>query len=359
MDPVRSWAQREAAIRDSDRTFGWRAETAACLDPKARRFKARAAAPLKGARPFSVTTASPTDASPGRRAWRRLQRNRTAVGSGAFLLLVLLLAGLVPWLGPVAAGHGADEPFAAPSAAHWFGTDVHGRDVLVRTFAGARISLLVGAVGTAVSLVIGVTWGLVAGYLGGRTDGWMMRVVDVLYSLPSVVFVIVLITALEGYAKAMLGRVFPGWEPVVRLMFLFAGLGAVSWLTMARIVRGQVLSLRSRQFVLASRALGAGAGWILRRHILPNVVGVVLVYLTLTVPAVVLYESFLSFLGLGIQPPQASLGTLIAEGAAQINPFRVRWWLIAGPGGLLATTLLALNFLGDGLRDALDPRAEP
>jgi ABC-type dipeptide/oligopeptide/nickel transport system permease subunit len=157
--------------------------------------------------------------------------------------------------------------------------------------------------------------------------------------------------------KGFLGNLAPGLVPTARLMFLFVGLGAVSWLTMARIVRGQVLSLRSRQFVLASQSLGAGPGRILFRHILPNVLGIVIVYLTLTVPAVMLYESFLSFLGLGIQPPQASLGTLIAEGAAQINPLRVRWWLIAGPGGLLASTLLALNFLGDGLRDALDPKA--
>lgn len=280
-----------------------------------------------------------------------------ALVAGGFLLVVLGLSLIVPLFGAGDGSHGADTPFAHPGAAHWFGTDVHGRDVWVRTFAGARISLLVGAVGTAVSLVIGVTWGMIAGYAGGRTDGLIMRAVDILYSLPSVVFVIVLITTLEGYVKGFLGDLTPGLVPTARLMFLFIGLGAVSWLTMARIVRGQVLSLRSRQFVLASQSLGAGPGRILFRHILPNVLGIVIVYLTLTVPAVMLYESFLSFLGLGIQPPQASLGTLIAEGAAQINPLRVRWWLIAGPGGLLASTLLALNFLGDGLRDALDPKA--
>jgi peptide/nickel transport system permease protein/oligopeptide transport system permease protein len=278
--------------------------------------------------------------------------------SAAFLGLVLLLALAAPLFSDGRAAHDAAEPFAKPSAAHWFGTDIHGRDVFARTFAGTRISLLVGAVGSAVSLVIGVTWGLVAGYVGGRTDGAMMRFVDVLYSLPSVVFVIVLITTLEGYVKGLLGAVAPTLEPAARLTFLFVGLGAVSWLTMARIVRGQVLSLRTRPFVLASQALGAGPGRILFRHILPNVTGLVIVYLTLTIPAIVLSESFLSFLGLGIQPPQASLGTLLAEGAAQINPLRVRWWLIAGPGGVLALTLLALNFLGDGLRDALDPKAE-
>jgi peptide/nickel transport system permease protein/oligopeptide transport system permease protein len=295
--------------------------------------------------------------SPNQRAWLRLRRNRVALVAGGFLLVVLGLSLIVPLFGAGDGSHGADTPFVQPGAAHWFGTDVHGRDVWVRTFAGARISLLVGAVGTVVSLVIGVTWGMIAGYAGGRTDGVMMRGVDILYSLPSVVFVIVLITTLEGYVKGFLGNLAPGLVPTARLMFLFVGLGAVSWLTMARIVRGQVLSLRSRQFVLASQSLGAGPGRILFRHILPNVLGIVIVYLTLTVPAVMLYESFLSFLGLGIQPPQASLGTLIAEGAAQINPLRVRWWLIAGPGGLLASTLLALNFLGDGLRDALDPKA--
>jgi peptide/nickel transport system permease protein/oligopeptide transport system permease protein len=275
-----------------------------------------------------------------------------------FLLLVVILALLVPALSPHGVEQGAEVQFSTPSATHWFGTDVHGRDVFTRTFAGARISLVVGTVGTLVSLVIGVCWGMVAGYLGGWVDSLMMRFVDIVYSLPSLVFVIVLITTLEGYVKSLLGFVTPSLAPAARLLFLFVGLGAVSWLTMARIVRGQVLSLRSQPFVLASQSLGASHGRILFRHILPNVLGVVLVYLTLTVPAIVLYESFLSYLGLGIQPPQASLGTLIAEGAAQINPLRVRWWLIVGPGGLLSFTLLALNFLGDGLRDALDPRID-
>ena len=296
--------------------------------------------------------------TPNQRAWLRLRRNKPAVVSAAFLLLMLALALLVPLLSPHAADHGSDAQFAVPGAAHWFGTDVHGRDVFTRVFAGARISLLVGAVGTAVSLVIGVCWGLVAGYVGGRLDGLMMRFVDVLYSLPSIIFVIVLITTLETLFKRLLAQIAPDLSGSARLLFLFVGLGAVSWLTMARIVRGQVLSLRHRPFVLASQALGAGHARILFRHILPNVTGIVIVYLTLTVPAIVLYESFLSYLGLGIQPPQASLGTLIAEGAAQINPIRVYWWLVVCPGSELALTLLALNFLGDGLRDALDPRAD-
>ena len=223
---------------------------------------------------------------------------------------------------------------------------------------GAQISLLVGLVGAAVSLVLGVGWGAAAGYAGGRVDGVMMRIVDILYSLPSIIFVIVLITTLEGLFKNWLSTI--GSATLVesaRLLFLFLGLGAVSWLTMARIVRGQVLSLRGRGFVEASRGLGAGWLHILLRHIIPNTLGVVIVYLTLTVPTIILYESFLSYLGLGIQPPMASWGSLIAEGADQLNPIRIYWWLIAFPAVVLVGTLLALNFLGDGLREAWDVKA--
>lgn len=294
--------------------------------------------------------------TPNQKTWRRLRRHRPALISAGFLAVMLVLALLVPWLSPHAAAQASDQQFSPPDRSHWFGTDVHGRDVFTRVFAGARISLLVGTVGAGVSLIIGVCWGMVAGYVGGRLDGLMMRIVDILYSLPSIVFVIVLITTLESYVKRWVGAWAPDLVPGARLLLLFAGLGAVSWLTMARIVRGQVLSLRSRPFILASRSLGASHRRILFRHILPNVMGIVIVYLTLTVPAIILYESFLSYLGLGIQPPEASLGTLIAEGAAQINPLRVFWWLVIGPGGVLALTLLALNFLGDGLRDAFDPR---
>ncbi len=302
---------------------------------------------------------TPPSLSPTQRAWRRFLRNRPAVVSGAFLVAVLLVVLLWPALTRHHPDAVSDHQFWGPCLDYWFGTDVHGRDLLARVCYGARISLLVGAVGAGVSLVIGVLWGAVAGYLGGRWDSAMMRVVDVLYSLPSIVFVIVLITALEGWFRKWLSALV-GLDtgPTARLIFLFVGLGAVSWLTMARIVRGQVLSLRTRAFVEASRALGASHAHILLRHILPNVVGVVIVYLTLTVPAVILSESFLSYLGLGIQPPQASLGSLIAEGASQINPVRTYWWLIVLPGATLALILLALNFLGDGLRDAFDPRSE-
>ena len=249
----------------------------------------------------------------------------------------------------------SDSQFAVPTAQHWFGTDVHGRDVLSRTLDGAQVSLLVGVVGAVVSLIIGVLWGSVAGYVGGRVDSVLMRIVDVLYSLPSVIFVIVLLTTIGEKLRQMhFVQQSPAMEGALRVVMLFVGLGAISWLTMARIVRGQVLALRSRAFVEASRSLGAGTGRIIFRHIIPNILGVAITYTALTMPAIILYESFLSFLGLGIQPPMASWGTLIAEGVQQINPIRIYWWLIAFPGGILVTTLLALNFLGDGLRDAWD-----
>ncbi|MBI3878084.1 MAG: ABC transporter permease [Verrucomicrobia bacterium] len=297
--------------------------------------------------------------SPNQKARRRFCRNRLAFGCAIFLLALVATLLLWPLVSSQKPDALSDAQFQPPSAQHLFGTDVHGRDLLSRVVYGARISLLVGAVGAAVSLVIGVLWGAIAGYAGGRLDSAMMRFVDVLYSLPSIIFVIVLLTTLNGALDQMRAKNL-SVESSRTLQFtgLFVGLGAVSWLTMARIVRGQVLSLRTRPFVDASRALGASHARILLRHILPNTLGVIITYLALTVPAIILYESFLSYLGLGIQPPQASLGSLIADGAQQINPIRVYWWLIVFPAGTLVTTLLALNFLGDGLRDALDPRAE-
>jgi len=302
----------------------------------------------------------------------RFRRNRPAVVSAWFLAAVVLVVIAWPVCLKVAPQIGAngvafaqkyqpetvsDDQFLPPSLQHWFGTDVHGRDVLSRALYGAQISLVVGVVGASVSLIIGVLWGATAGYAGGRIDSGMMRFVDILYSLPSIIFVIVLLTTLEGPLKKwLIAAGLPGLEKSARMLFLFVGLVAVSWLTMARIVRGQVLSLRQRQFIEASRALGAGPLRILARHIIPNTMGVVIVYVTLTVPAVILYESFLSYLGLGIQPPMASWGSLIAEGADQMNPIRIYWWLITFPGGLLILTLLAFNFLGDGLRDAWDVR---
>lgn len=297
--------------------------------------------------------------SPNQRAWRRFKRNRPAVVCGLFVAALLVMLLLWPWIAPYPPDAVSEAQFHPPSLNHWFGTDVHGRDLLTRVFFGARISLLVGLVGAGVSLVIGVFWGSVAGYVGGRWDNAMMRFVDVLYSLPSIIFVIVLITTLNGVlGKVQASGLSADGTRWVQLLGLFVGLGAVSWLTMARIVRGQVLSLRTRSFVEASRTMGATHAQILRKHILPNVYGVIIVYLTLTVPSIILYESFLSFLGLGVQPPMASWGSLLADGASQLNPIRIYWWLLFFPGAVLVATLLALNFFGDGLREALDPRAD-
>jgi oligopeptide transport system permease protein len=301
-------------------------------------------------------------------AWRRFKKHRAAVLSAWFLAFLLLT--IIAW--PVALkistaafaqthnpNELSDMQFSPPGAQHWFGTDVHGRDVFSRVLFGAQISLLVGVVGTLVSLVIGVLWGAIAGYTGGRTDNFLMRIVDVLYSLPTIIFVIVLLRTLgELIKQSYFVKNSPALDSSLNVIFIFIGLGAVSWLTMARIVRGQVLSLRTRAFVEASRALGAKPHWILARHIIPNIFGVVITYLALTMPAIILYESFLSYLGLGVQPPMASWGTLIAEGVGQINPIRIYWWLIIFPGGILVSTLLALNFLGDGLRDAWDVKGK-
>ena len=301
-------------------------------------------------------------------AWQRFKKNRPAILSSWFLTALLLVILAWPVLLKMAGGSFAlahnpnelsDAQFLPPGGQHWFGTDVHGRDVFSRVLFGAQVSLLVGVVGTLVSLVIGVLWGAVAGYVGGRVDGILMRIVDVLYSLPSIIFVIVLITTLGDLMKhSQLVENSPALAKQIRVLLLFVGLGAISWLTMARIVRGQVLTLRTRAFVEASRVLGAKPWRILTRHIIPNIFGVVITYLALTMPAIILYESFLSFLCLGVEPPMASWGTLIAEGVGQINPIRVYWWLIVFPGGVLVTTLLALNFLGDGLRDAWDVKAK-
>ncbi len=271
-------------------------------------------------------------------AWRRLARNRVAVGAGAFLAVMCAIAALAPWLPLVQDPAAQDLALGAtpPSWAHWFGTDELGRDAFARVMYGGRISMLVGVVATFVSITIGVTWGAVAGYRGGRVDDAMMRVVDVLYSLPYLFLVILL---LVFFSKS--------------LLMLFVALGLVQWLTMARIVRGQVLSLKTTTFVEAARALGASDAAILFRHIVPNTLGPVIVYTTLTVPAVILQEAFLSFLGLGVQPPDASWGTLVSDGARVLALFP---WLVIFPGLAMSLTLLAFNFLGDGLRDALDPR---
>ena len=275
---------------------------------------------------------------------RRLRLSRLGFACAGLFLLVAAACVLGPPLLRALAGlDGLRQDVglgaAPPSLRHWLGTDVLGRDLLVRTLEGGRITLAVGLTGAAVALVIGVLYGATAAYAGGLVDDAMMRVVDVLYALPAIVFVIVLMAVLGSRS----------------LLLLFALLGAVSWLTLARIVRTQVRSLAGADFVVAARALGASPARVLLRHIVPMTLGPVIVYATLAIPAVMLQEAFLSFLGLGVQAPRASLGTLIAEGAQQIVVYP---WLLAGPAALMVVTVLALSFLGDALRDALDPRGE-
>jgi oligopeptide transport system permease protein len=286
----------------------------------------------------------------GRDAWRRLCRNRAAMVSGAFLLLLVVACTLLPWLLDLSYSKAGAEQYLPPSPGHWLGTDRLGRDVASRLLFGCRLSLAVGFAATAVSLTIGVTWGAVAGYAGGKVDMVMMRIVDILYALPFTVFVILLLVFSDALAKKY--QFGPAWN----VLILFAAIGAVEWLTMARIVRGQMRSLKRMEFVEAARSLGLGHGRIILRHLLPNILGPVLVYATLTVPGVMLLESFLSFLGLGVPAPMSSLGTLLYDGQAEMES---HLWLLAGPGVVFALTLLALNFLGDGLRDALDVKASP
>jgi oligopeptide transport system permease protein len=283
-------------------------------------------------------SSSESGSSPGRDAWRRLRRNRLAVAGGVTLLLLATACVLGPLLSPFGyAEQNLDNTFAAPNTTHWFGTDQLGRDLLVRVLQGGRISLGVGLCATFVALTIGVVYGAVAGYLGGRTDAVMMRLVDIIYALPFTIFVILLMV--------FLGR---------NIILLFVAIGAVEWLTMARIVRGQIMALKKMEFIEAARSLGFGHARIIFRHLLPNALGPIIVYTTLTIPGVMLLEAFLSFLGLGVQPPMSSWGTLIKDGAEKMEEY---WWLLVFPGALFSLTLFSLNFLGDGLRDALDVRA--
>ena len=239
--------------------------------------------------------------------------------------------------------------YAIPSL---FGTDKLGRDLLARVFWGARVSLIVGIVATLVSLIIGVSYGAIAGYFGGNIDAAMMRLVDMLYSIPFIFVVIFLVTFLgEDSVKKKLDSV-----GIDQITIFYIVIGAIYWLTMSRVVRGQVMSLRHEQFIEAARTVGASSWRIVFRHLVPNVLGVVIVYLTLTIPSVMLFEAFLSFLGLGVSPPDVSWGLLLNDGVEALSIIKVFWWVVVFPGGALAATLFALNFLGDGIRDALDPR---
>ncbi|MFT4998663.1 MAG: oligopeptide transport system permease protein [Flavobacteriales bacterium] len=278
----------------------------------------------------------------GRSLWQdavdRLRQNKLAMTGLWFLLLMVIIALLTPFIAPYSYEiQNLDLGATPPSLAHWFGTDTFGRDLLTRVMYGGRVSLAVGFIATAVALLIGVLWGAVAGYVGGKTDAVMMRIVDILYALPFMIFIILLMV--------VFGR---------SILLLFLAIGCVEWLTMARIVRGQVLTLRQQEFVDAAVVIGLSPWQIISRHIIPNALGPIIVYVTLTIPSVMLLEAFLSFLGLGIQPPESSWGLLISYGVETMEEYP---WLLIFPGLALSLSLFALNFLGDGLRDALDPRA--
>ncbi|HEX3364765.1 ABC transporter permease [Phenylobacterium sp.] len=278
----------------------------------------------------------------GRSLWddarRRLLKNRGAVAGMAVLAFLVAAAAVGPYLAPFGYDqvNKADVWVPPLTHGHLMGTDALGRDLLARLLMGLRVSLAIGLVATAVSLAIGVAWGSVAGFVGGRLDEAMMRIVDVLYSLPFIFFVILLMVTFGS-----------------NFILIFVAIGAVEWLTMSRIVRGQTLTLKQKEFVEAARAAGLSQGGIIARHIVPNLLGPVVVYVTLTIPAVILAESFLSFLGLGVQPPMASLGSLIASGASDME---LAPWLLIFPSAVMVAALMSFNFIGDGLRDAIDPK---
>ena len=265
------------------------------------------------------------------------QANRAAVGSACILIILILAALFAPWIAPHSYSYqNLDLGATPPSGEFLLGTDTLGRDLLSRILYGARVSLLVGFVATAVALVIGVSWGIIAGYFGGRIDSVMMRIVDVLYGLPFIIFIILLMV--------IFGR---------NIWLLFMAIGAVEWLTMARIVRGQVITVKNQEYVMAAQAMGVPNLRLFVKHIFPNILGPIAVYATLTIPQVMLLEAFLSFLGLGVQPPMSSWGTLIRYGVESMEEYS---WLLIYPGLTFTITLFALNFFGDGLRDALDPK---
>ncbi|WP_433936691.1 ABC transporter permease [Sorangium cellulosum] len=302
----------------------------------------------------------------GRDAWRRLRKNRAAVVCGVVLVAMVVACVLVPELSSYRYDK-ADLKLGAqpPSLDHWMGTDYFGRDMMARVFFGGRISFAVGVVATLVSFVIGVSWGGVAGYFGGKVDAIMMRIVDVLYTFPFLILVILLMvffandqTVLYRAWKAVLGLAVkdpsdPSYFPIFQIVVVFGALGGISWLTMARIVRGQVIALRSQPFIESARSIGVGHAALIFRHLVPNALGPIIVYTTLTIPEVMMTEAFLSFLGLGTQEPLSSWGLLASTGADAMDLYP---WQLIFPALMLALTLICFNFLGDGLRDALDPR---
>lgn len=308
----------------------------------------------------------------GRDAWRRLLKNKLAV-FGLIVLVIMIIAVtigpvILRWLSdgrltadyiPSDVGQGELVNSFPPSSRHLMGTDEAGRDMLARVLQGGRISLMVGVISTIVSLIVGVSYGAIAGYLGGRIDNIMMRIVDIIYAIPYILIVIVLLSVFGGPSTPAwiksLAETFGGAgnQGLAQIFLLFFALGLVSWLTMARVVRGQILSLKNQEFVMAAKATGVSTPSIIFRHLVPNALGPVIVYATLTVPSVMLTEAFLSFLGIGVQAPYASWGSLASDGIKNIAVYP---WQLLFPGITMALTLFSLNFLGDGLRDALDPQ---
>ena len=311
--------------------------------------------------------------------WALLKRNRPAMISLWFLVFISLAAVIVPWFLPEGLKETTGSSFLHPMEqdtdlhlTHICGTDVNGQDLFYRLLTGAQVSLGIGLLGALLSLFVGTLYGMISGFAGGKVDEFMMRVVDVIYSVPRILFIMIFIAALDWHFKDWLDGArlwFQPWSwkgpehamatllPYSRVLVMVIALGLMEWLTMARIVRGQVLVLREMAFVTAARAMGQSNWAILRKHLLPNLSTVILTYLTLTIPSVILDESFLSFLGLGIEDPAASWGSLLKDGAQVINPLESKWWLLVFPATLMSASLLALNFLGDGLRDAFDPRS--
>jgi len=294
---------------------------------------------LLGSQVLADAAAGDAPSSLWRQAAARFKRNHAAMGSIYVLIVIGLASVLIPMFWPHAIEDASWEAILAPPSFegfHWFGTDANGRDLFVRVFYGGRVSLTIGLLTTAVALLIGVTYGAIAGFIGGRTDGFMMRMVDILYSLPLLFFIIILVT--------IFGR---------NIYLVFVAIGAVEWLTMSRIVRGQTLSVKAKEYVDSAVAIGMSKPAILRRYIIPNVLGPVVVYVTLLIPTNIVIESYLSFIGLGVQEPLTSWGLLISQGSGQLDSAP---WLLFFPATLLAVTMFCFNFIGDGLRDALDPQ---